>query len=241
MHIGASCIKRAVFVTALTAGIAASTGGLRAATVYSENFDSAGFRGTPFTGLATDQNNDKYVNPTIDFFQAADFNGWTFSGTGPGGGVGSTFINVHNTDNVDGAVLLNENGPGTATKNLTGLIPNTQYLLSFLYYGDNRPTQTWGLHVDVNGSILDLSDTDKAAGSNPGTIATLLFLSDATGAAFLSFAQTTPGGSEASPIFDDVQVSTTPIPAALPLLAGGLGMFSLLARRRRRKTALIAC
>ena len=240
MHIWANCLKRAVFAAALTAGITASTGGLRAATVYSEDFNNTGFRGTPFTGLASDQNNDKYVNPTIDFFQAANFNGWTFSGGTPSV-VGSTFINVHNTDNVDGAVLLNENGPGTATKTLTGLVPNTQYLLSFLYYGDNRPTQTWGLHVDVNGSILNLSDTDKAPGTNPGTIATLLFLSDGTGAALLSFAQTTPGGSEASPIFDDVQVSTTPIPAALPLFAGGLGVLGLVARRRKRKAIPAAC
>lgn len=236
MHIWANGIKSAVFATTLIAGIAASTGALQAA-VYSENFDNVGFRGTPFVGLPTDQNNDRYINATIDFFHAADFNGWTFSGTDTGG----TFMNVHNTDNVDGAVLLNENGPGTAARTLTGLTPNTQYLLSFLYYGDNRPGQTWGLHVDVNGSILDLSDTDKVAGTNPGTIATLLFLSDPTGVALLSFAQTTPGGSEASPIIDDVQVSATPIPAALPLLAGGLGMLGLLARRRKRKAALAAC
>jgi hypothetical protein len=237
MRIRANGIKCAVFAAALIAGVAASTSGLRAAPVYSENFDNVGFRGTPFIGQPQDNNNDKYINATIDFFHAADFNGWTFSGSDSGG----TFMNVHNTDNVDGAVLLNENGPGTATKSLTGLTPNTAYLLSFLYYGDNRPGQTWGLHVDVNGAILDLSDTDKTPGTNPGTIATLLFLSDGTGAALLSFAQTTPGGSEASPIFDDVQVAATPIPAALPLFAGGLGMLGLLARRRKRKAASAVC
>jgi hypothetical protein len=34
--------------------------------------------------------------------------------------------------------------------------------------------------------------------------------------------------------------STTPLPAALPLFAGGAGLIGLLARRRKRKTALAA-
>ena len=31
---------------------------------------------------------------------------------------------------------------------------------------------------------------------------------------------------------------TTPLPAALPLFAGGLGLFGLLARRRKKKAAV---
>jgi len=89
----------------------------------------------------------------------------------------------------------------------------------------------------VNGSILDLSDTDQTAGTNPGTIATLLFLTNGAGDATVFFNQTTPSGSEASPIIDNVTVSETPIPATLPLFATGLGAFGLLGWRRKRKNA----
>ena len=37
--------------------------------------------------------------------------------------------------------------------------------------------------------------------------------------------------------FDDVSVNQTPLPAALPLFTGGLGVIGLLARRRKRKNA----
>ena len=70
-----------------------------------------------------------------------------------------------------------------------------------------RQTRGGSLHVDVNGSILDLSDTDQTAGTNPGTIATLLFLTNGAGDATVFFNQTTPSGSEASPIIDNVTVS----------------------------------
>jgi hypothetical protein len=39
---------------------------------------------------------------------------------------------------------------------------------------------------------------------------------------------------------DDVSVTQTPLPAALPLFAGGLGVMGLLARRRKRKAATVA-
>jgi hypothetical protein len=227
------------FATAMLAGAVIPVGGAQASVVYFEDFNNPGFRGTEFTaGNASDNNNDKYVNPDITFYQAANFDGWTFS-NGNSGAAGPTFMNVYNVTGVDGAVLLNENDPGgfATTTVTTGLTANTQYQLSFLYYGDNRPGQIWGLHIDVNGSILDLSGTDQTAGTNPGSIATLLFLSDGVGQAVLSFTQTTLSGSEASPIIDNVTISETPIPATLPLFATGLGAFGLLGWRRKRKNA----
>jgi hypothetical protein len=223
----------------MLAGAVIPVGGAQASVVYFEDFNNPGFRGTEFTGgLPADNNNDKYANPDITFYQAANFDGWSFS-NGNSGAAGPTFMNVYNVTGIDGAVDLNENAPGgTATTTVTtGLTPNTQYQLSFLYYGDNRPGQIWGLHVDVNGSILDLSGTDQTAGTNPGSIATLLFLSDSVGQAVLSFTQTSLSPSEASPIFDNVTISETPIPATLPLFASGLGAMGLLGWRRKRKNA----
>jgi hypothetical protein len=59
------------------------------------------------------------------------------------------------------------------------------------------------------------------------------------------FKQTTLSGSEASAIIDNVTISTggggnagtTPLPAALPLFATGLGALGLLGWRRKRKNA----
>jgi hypothetical protein len=36
-------------------------------------------------------------------------------------------------------------------------------------------------------------------------------------------------------ILDNVTLSTTPLPATLPLFAGGLGMLGLFGRRRKQK------
>jgi hypothetical protein len=41
-------------------------------------------------------------------------------------------------------------------------------------------------------------------------------------------------------LLGSVPVSATPLPAALPLFAGGLGMIGLFSRRRKRKNAIVA-
>jgi len=219
-----SLIVGVAFATAMLAGAVIPVGGAQASPVYFEDFNS-GFQGSSLGLSGADLSSDKYA--ITNYFNINNnVDGWSFTS-------GTYF--AQDGRGTDGAVVLNENG-GSAL-NVLGLSPNTQYQLSFLYYGDNRPGDIWGLHVDVNGSILDLSDTDNAPGTNPGTIATLLFLTNGAGDATVFFNQTTPSGSEASPIIDNVTVSETPIPAALPLFATGLGAFGLLGWRRKRKNA----
>ena len=235
-------IASVAFASALASGAAVPLGGAQAFPIYSEDFNS-GFQGSSLNLLPlSDRSSDKYA--VTDYYTINNgVGGWSFTtgtyfalGTVPGGGT-------------DGAVLVNENG-GSAL-NVIGLAASTPYVLSFLVYGDNRPpgptpsnnanTGIWGLHVNVNGSILDLTGTDHAAGTYAGAIENLLFSTDGTGAATVFFSQTTLSGSEASAIIDNVQISalvndelTTPLPAALPLFAGGLGVIGLLARRKRK-------
>jgi hypothetical protein len=111
------------------------------------------------------------------------------------------------------------------------------YTLSFIYWGDNRPGETYSLYVTVNGVLKDtIIDTVLAAGANPGTVVTIGGLTtDGSGNLNLMFAQGT--SHEASPIFDDVQISESPLPAALPLFASGLGALGFIGWRRKRKMA----
>src|SRR6185437_2451924 len=220
-------IASVAFATTLLAGAFVPLSGAQAVS-YFQNFNDTGFEGAIFGSAPGDNNNEKYVDPTIQFYQAADFAGWTFSGSG---NPGSTFFQAFNrtTSFSDGAILLNENGPGTASYTVTGLAPNSPFQLSFLVYGDNRPRGQWGLNVSVNGGAPVLySGVIGAAGSNPGTIETLSPFSDNSGSAILLFAQTGSVG-EGSPIIDDVSVSQTPLPATwLMLLSSllGLGFFT---------------
>ena len=223
-------IASVAFATALVAGAAVPLGGAQASP-YSENFES-GFQGTQLDLSLDPVGNvsDRYA--ATNYYTINNANGWTFSGSAyfalgsvPGGGT-------------NGAVLLNETtGAGTT---MVGLSPSTQYLLSFTYWGDNRPGQAWVLNVNVNGSTIDtINGVDGAPGSNPsGTTVTIPITSDILGNITLLFWQGSQ--TQASPIFDDVQISQTPLPAALPLFAGGLGVMGLLGWRKKRKAAVLA-
>ena len=209
-----------VFAAALLAGASVPLSGAHALS-YFQNFNDLGFAGAPCSVCtAGDDNNEKYVNPTIQFSTAKNNVGWTFSNTDS---PGSTFFQAFDKMGLfsDGAILLNENGPGTASYTVTGLVPSSLFQLSFLVYGDNRPGGQWGLNVSVNGGApVNYGAVIGAAGSNPGTTETFSALSDSFGSAVLLFAQTGSVG-QGSPIIDDVAVSQTPLPSTWLMLLSG--------------------
>jgi hypothetical protein len=212
-------------------GTCASWSAAQAAVVYVEDFNS-GFQGSQID-LSNDpvgNTSDRY-DPTR-YYSILDHDGWSFSGTTPALAVGGAG---------NGAVLLNE--PTGAGMTVIGLSPSSAYSLSFTYWGDNRPGETYTLNVSVNGTLVSsIVDTDKAAGTNPGTTVTVTGLNtDNSGNLTLLFTQ--GNNSEASPIFDDVTISNnigagpgqTPLPAALPLFGSGLAALGALGWRRKRK------
>ncbi len=223
------------FATALIVGTAVPLVGARANTlVYSQDFDSPLFKGTFLdqTGSGDPHPNqtDRY-DPSF-FYTINNALDWTFTGSAfwalGGGATGDTSKN--------GAVYLNEpNGVGTTVQSLDS---SKTYSLSFIYWGDNRPGEAYTLYVTVNGVLVDtINDTDKVAGTNPGTLVTINGLTtDGAGNLSLLFSQGT--SHEGSPIFDNVQISridSTPLPATLPLFVSGLGALGLLSWRRKRK------
>jgi hypothetical protein len=173
---------------------------------------------------------DKYVS--TDYYYINDLDGWSFTGDA-----------WYALSGTDGAVLLNEGGGppspgGAAFTSVTGLVPGATYALKFDVWGDNQPGLAWVLNVAVDGALLlTLNGVDHAAGTFPGITETIYFTANGT-SALLDFSQASL--TTASPIFDNVSVSTTPLPPALPLFATGLGALGLLGWRRKRKARPVA-
>ena len=96
---------------------------------------------------------------------------------------------------------------------------------SQLVIGDDCSGGCYGTSLGVNDAYLTFSE--NASGVIAQTSAVL-------GSAMTGFTSTNYGASSFSP------VTITPLPAALPLFAGGLGALGLLGWRRKRKAAAAA-
>lgn len=83
-----------------------------------------------------------------------------------------------------------------------------------------------------NGSLLQLSD-DAGANTQTGSIGFSVFTGDVYGL-YVDTVDDLFGAADLA-----VNVNETPLPAALPLLGSGLGLFGFVVRRRKRKTAAV--
>ena len=147
----------------------------------------------------------------------------------------------------DGSRSLDMNGfqPGSITQVITGLSIGQQYKISFDLAGnpDAGPdTKTLFVLAGVSANFFDFNIAARDH-DHMGWV-TKSFLFTATGPEeLLIFASTVlSGGTDENkqafgPALDNVSIAATPLPAALPLFAGGLGVIGLLARRRKRKAA----
>ena len=195
----------------------------RAGVVFSEDFNKSGFQNafllSPSCGECF---SDKY-NPT-NYYYINNFDGWKFTGGA-----------YYTSNGTDGAVLLNENGVTSATT-IYSLTAGVKYTLSFDYYGDNRPTEAYVLKYSIDGSLTQtINGVDQAAGSNPGSHTTFSFI--ATGApATLMFTQAS--NTEASPIIDNVAISTSvPEPSTWAMMILGFMGVGFMAYRRKNGQA----
>jgi hypothetical protein len=209
-----------------TCVLALTIGTANAIVINSEDFNDPGFQGSFRCCLSPPTSSDKYA--LTNYYNINNVENWTFAGD---------VQYALNGSRTDGAVLLNEGygsvPGGSASTTVAGLNPGTTYTLSFDVWGDNIPGQAWVLNVSVDGAfLLGLTAVDQQPGTNLGTTAMVSFTATGT-SAVLGFSQAST--TSASPIFDNVQVSTTPLPAALPLFASGLGGMGLFGWWRKRK------
>ena len=186
-----------------------------ASVIYGETFDAPAFRGAFITNTVSER-----ATSTI-YGHANNADGWIFDG--------SAFLALVGSN---GALSLNESPfASSATKTLTGLLPNMPYQLAFNLTGDNVRNAPSELLVSVNGlRLLDVQHSWSVTGNGEQLAAT--FTSNATGAAILKFAEI-DRGNLASPILDDITVTSLPEPASAA--AFGAGLLGMAAMRRNKR------
>jgi hypothetical protein len=161
--------------------------------------------------------------------------------------------NLLGTGTYTGALDLNEGSGGTNTigaffttagSSLTGF-SNPGNLGNVLSTGNFGTTTVMVITGNTNGATLsgtiDHDDgvslydgagfSNLVAGSASPTVDIPTSFSGLTGAFELIYVE-----ANGLPAVLDAEVSSTPLPAALPLFAGGLGMLGLFGRRRKQKT-----
>jgi choice-of-anchor C domain-containing protein len=152
----------------------------------------------------------------------------------------------------DGGRSLDMNGTvaGTIQTTIIDLSAGVQYRVSFDLAGnpDGGPAvkqlDAFSASTSTNSFFFDTSGRNRT--NNMGWT-TYSFLFTASGPTeLLTFAsQVTGGGTEENPTafgpaLDNVRIEETPLPAALPLFAGALGVLGLVARRRKKKAQAVA-
>ena len=121
-------------------------------------------------------------------------------------------------------IQLNENGPGTASYDLTGLAIGANYTLSFNYWGDNEPGQPYQLTASVDGTNIFSSPTmyDQSSGyyGGIGIVASVIFQATQS-SEIMTFTGSTL--SSASPVIDNILVtSNVPEPEEFAMILLGL-------------------
>ncbi len=186
--------------------LAAGAVSANAATLFTDNFnaDPLGLNSTP--------------------------SGWTVSG-GTVDTIGTGFYDFYagngNYIDMDGS---SNNAGRIDTVATFNLIAGQTYTIKFDLGKNNVSTET--LNVGLGSSLLQT--IVMAAGAVPSfvqQVVTFLAVSNESGAT-LHFEAL--GNDNQGPVIDNIELSSVPVPAALPLLAAGLGLMGFMGRRMRK-------
>ena len=193
---------------------------------------------------------------TLSAFDAAtnsqstsNFNGYSY-GTGFEGyssvTVGSGVTLTGTSNGLSEPINVNEPSYANTTNNfLTDSISNgPPYTLTITF----PSTTAFGLDFGTSDSGVTVSYALSNGDSVPTTVTAQDFF---TGLEFIGFASTDPfdsitisfsdgSGWGVEDVVTATAVSATPLPAALPMFAGGLGMVGFLARRKKQKALAAA-
>ena len=203
---------------------------------YSAHASTVSFE-TPVVNNGYEYNNlSPYAGPNGNF-SSPTAEGVTFGGMSGIQANSSAWGFTNAPDGVQTAFLQSYSGfpasPGFLTFSISGLsLVNPNYLLVFDV--ESRPS-TGGLPftVTANGN-----PTIFATPSTASWIQEALPFTAIAGVANFMFAINAPEFvTDLSIGLDAISVTATPLPAALPLFAGGLGVIGLLTRRRKRKAS----
>ena len=149
-------------------------------------------------------------------------------------GEGSRSIDLSGT--LNGTTITTPNG-SLSQQFLT--TADQQYRVSFLLAGnpDNGPTEkVAGVLVGLDLFSYQFDITGKTKTSMGWTPISFLWTAAITGWSTITFSSDT--ATQFGPALDAVSVEAVPLPAALPLFAGGLGLMGWMGRRKRKNGQL---
>jgi hypothetical protein len=213
--------KKQVLIGLLFLLLLGPVGSSHAALIFTENFNTAVGVGSIYTDAPY---SEKWSNTNYYIGGAPTNTGWTFDG--------QAYLAQNVNDLTDRAILLNESPNASMSRSIGGFTAGTTYLLSFDHWGDNRPeTTAYRFSVGITGSPTStISRTYTLDGT--GATESIYFTATSNNNIILSFLDRSTG--QASPIIDNISISSVPIPGALLLFAPCLAGLAILRKRLKK-------
>ena len=199
-------LKKMLLGAVFAAGFATSA---NAVVLYTDNFDAntGGLNATPIGWNTT--------VGAVDIIPVGPFFNWYGSGL---------YIDLNGSIGQSGQI---------DTQATFNLVMGQSYTIDF-DYGNNKNSNGNELLVFGAGSNMSSIPVNGFIASLISYSWTFVALNTETVSLFFADGGNSPGDN-GGPILDNVSFSAVPLPAALPLLAAGLGVMGLVASRRKRR------